>query len=162
MGQEEIGRRIGILYRRIHDFANPFCQRIGLTPLESIFLTSLFETEGLIQEDLSRQLAVDKSATARILKSLEAKGFITRLQSSADGRSKQVFPTAKALEYKDYLLSALASLLRSMTRGVDPADLATTLGTLEALASNLGRMTDLGVDAPPPPQGVRPRPRKPR
>lgn len=60
----------------------------------------LFEGDGISQEELSRDLVVDKAHTARAIKYLEEKGLVYSTIDSADRRKKNIFVTEKAEEIK--------------------------------------------------------------
>ena len=51
---------------------------------------------GISQKEVSRELNMDKGATARRVASLEQKGYLTRKANPDDGRSQQLFATEKA------------------------------------------------------------------
>lgn len=55
---------------------------------------------GLSQKDVSQQLNMDKGAVARRTANLEQKGYLTRTENPADGRSQLLYPTAKAEQLK--------------------------------------------------------------
>ncbi len=65
---------------------------------ELIFLATLSENEGINQEGLSAMLFVDKAATARSIKLLEAKELLIRIASKEDKRAKSLYLTDKGRE----------------------------------------------------------------
>lgn len=61
-------------------------------------LLCLSNNEGISQNDISRNLHVDKAGAARSLDKLEGLGFIKREEDKNDHRIKKVFLTDKAKE----------------------------------------------------------------
>jgi len=62
----------------------------------------LFLNEGLSQDELSRQMRVDKSYTARALAKLEKQGMVDRIPDPKEHRIKRVFlgPAAHRIEHE--------------------------------------------------------------
>lgn len=51
---------------------------------------------GISQKEAARLLNMDKGAVARRTANLEQKGYLTRTENPADGRSQLIYPTPKA------------------------------------------------------------------
>ncbi len=62
------------------------------------FILAICREPGRSQEELSRELCVNKSTVARNLNYLEKKGYIIRKPLPNDKRQFSVFPAEKALE----------------------------------------------------------------
>ncbi|MEA4859502.1 MAG: MarR family winged helix-turn-helix transcriptional regulator [Sphaerochaeta sp.] len=95
-----LARHLAILHRHNQRYLNQVLKPYSLTSGEVGFLMSLYQTEGQTQEELSAALVIDKAATARALKVLIDKGFVTRTQDEKDKRCNRIHLTehAKALE----------------------------------------------------------------
>ena len=59
---------------------------IDISPAQFSALVVIGANRGLSQADLASTLGIERARMARLLQRLEARGLITRLQSSADGR----------------------------------------------------------------------------
>ena len=94
-------RQISITYRCAMRFRENELADAGLAGCHTPYLTALYRHPGLSQEEISRQLNVNKSSVARQLAILEEKGYIRREPSPADRRLLLVYPTDKALDVKD-------------------------------------------------------------
>lgn len=134
---ERICRVFGVLHRHSLDFIGGFARELGIGAVDCIFLLFIFSNEGINQEQLSTLLAIDKSATAKAMKSLERSGFILRSQSAQDKRAKQVFSTDKARGIQPFIESNLKKYMEAATREVSPGDLDITLRTIEAVTNRL-------------------------
>ena len=59
------------------------------------FVLAICREEGRSQEEITRELCVNKSTVARNLNYLEEKGYITRIPLKNDKRQFSVYPTEK-------------------------------------------------------------------
>ena len=96
-------RQISITYRCAMRFRETELADTGLAGCQTPYLTALFRKPGISQEEISRQLNVNKSSVARQLAILEEKGYIRRQSSESDRRLLLVYPTDKALAIKERL-----------------------------------------------------------
>lgn len=96
-------RQISITYRCAMRFRENELADTGLAGCHTPYLTTLYRQPGISQEEMARQLNVNKSSVARQLAVLEEKGYVRREPSSADRRLLLVYPTDKALEVKERL-----------------------------------------------------------
>ena len=96
-------RQISITYRCAMRFRETELEDTGLAGCQTPYLTALFRQPGISQEEISRQLNVNKSSVTRQLAILEEKGYIRRQPSESDRRLLLVYPTDKALAVKERL-----------------------------------------------------------
>lgn len=96
-------RQIAITYRCAMRFRENELNDTGLAGCHTPYLTTLYRQPGISQEEMARQMSVNKSSVARQLAVLEEKGYVRREPSPADRRLLLVFPTEKALEVKERL-----------------------------------------------------------
>ena len=80
----------------------PFLDEIELTYTQYVAMMVLWEHERCSVKELGERLYLDSGTLSPLLKSLEAKGFITRSRSEEDERTVMVEPTqrGKALREK--------------------------------------------------------------
>ena len=93
-----VGRVLTRLARKCQIAVGNALQQYNLTAAEEPFLMSVLNNEGLSQEELTAFVGVDKAAASRTVRSLEEKGFLTRVQDPKDKRQNRVYPTDKARE----------------------------------------------------------------
>lgn len=96
-------RQISITYRCAMRFRENELEDTGLAGCHTPYLTTLYRQPGISQEEMARQLNVNKSSVARQLAVLEEKGYVRREPSETDRRLLLVYPTDKALEVKERL-----------------------------------------------------------
>ena len=69
----------------------------GLKGFHTGYLSRICNNPGISQDQLAKNMLVDKSTVARQAAVLEDSGFITRTPSARDKRVLQLYPTEKAL-----------------------------------------------------------------
>jgi DNA-binding MarR family transcriptional regulator len=69
--------------------------RFGLTPPRFYVLLHVSEEPGISSSDLSQKLLCDKSNVTRIVKGLEASGYLERRPHESDGRAQRLYLTAR-------------------------------------------------------------------
>ncbi|MCD8212052.1 MAG: MarR family winged helix-turn-helix transcriptional regulator [Oscillospiraceae bacterium] len=109
---QNLGRVIMPISRAITQEIAAVLKPFNLTPGERPFYLSLAERDGITQEMLTAEIRVDKSTTARMLQSLERKGFVERRCNPEDKRSKLIYMTKKGRDIYDDVLSALTAYNR--------------------------------------------------
>ena len=70
----------------------------GIGPCHHSYLLTIARRPGISQEELAKEICVNKSSVARNLANLENQGYIERKSSPQDKRVLQVYPTEKLLE----------------------------------------------------------------
>ncbi|BCG48251.1 Transcriptional regulator, MarR family [Citrifermentans bremense] len=82
-------------------------QPLGITPMQCLFLESLWGEDGLSVGDIGRRIALDTATLAGILDRLVNGGWVLRESDPADGRVARVYLTEKAREVIPQLCSAV-------------------------------------------------------
>ena len=67
---------------------------------ELMYIGSLYDQDGVTQDDLAREFCIDKAATARTIQTLEGKGLLLRKVDENDRRAKRIYLTPKVEKYK--------------------------------------------------------------
>lgn len=100
--------------------------RISAEDLQSshyAFVLVVCREPGRSQEDLARELCVNKSTVARNINYLEEKGYVTRTPLPHDKRQYAVFPTEKATTVLPQIRAASAEWMQLLSEGISPAEL---------------------------------------
>lgn len=71
-----------------------------LTAPQAFMLRAVLDRPGMLQSELSKELSIARATATRALDGLEAKHFITRSSTAADGREVSIKPTAAAIQLK--------------------------------------------------------------
>nr|WP_314464249.1 MarR family transcriptional regulator [uncultured Clostridium sp.] len=129
-----IARYNGIFNRQTQAYITAALVSKNISYSEGILLMNLYDKEGINQEELSSKLHIDKAATARSIKSLEKKGYITREVKSKDRRVKKLYLTDYAISQKEYFSSLIRKWEEFITEGVDTEALTKFSEVLQVMA----------------------------
>ena len=88
-------REIGIIARALDSIANIEFRDIDLARGQYLYLVRIAENPGIIQEELSDLLKVDRSTVARSVKKLESKGLLEQWPATNNRKNKEWFVTEK-------------------------------------------------------------------
>lgn len=131
--------------RRLHNLIFRRLQRMSGSRggrgyrLQGMIIAYLCEKpdERICQKDLEAEFFVRGSTMAEALNQLEAAGYIERRTSDDDRRLKIVRPTLKATEAYAGMEDHIRTMEESLTRGVDPRDLAVYFEVVDKICNNL-------------------------
>ena len=131
--------------RRLHNLIFRRLQRMSGSRggrgyrLQGMIIAYLCErpSERICQKDLEAEFFVRGSTMAEALNQLEAAGYIERRTSDDDRRLKIVRPTLKATEAYAGMEDHIRTMEESLTRGVDPRDLAVYFEVVDKICNNL-------------------------
>lgn len=143
-----VGKMIALLARKNQSYLSGVLSKYNLTAAEQPFFMELQHRADVTQEELTALVCVDKAATARAVKSLEEKGFLTREQDAADRRQNRVRATDKALRLGAVVREELERFNRQLTRGIPPEELAIIRSGLERMERNLAQLAEQRGKAP--------------
>ncbi len=105
--RQVMGGRPGFLVRRLHQIADALyfeeCKTKNITPVQFGVLTALSMNPWLDQKAIGRELALDRTTTAEVLKRLEEKGLIERRVNPEDRRSRLSVITKQGLKVMNAL-----------------------------------------------------------
>ena len=88
------------------------------------FLLAICREPGRSQEDLARELCVNKSTVARNINYLEEKGYVTREPLPQDKRQFSVFPTLKAQQVLPQIRFISNEWMNQLSEGISQEELA--------------------------------------
>lgn len=117
---KSIGRMITLLSRKCQRYLSWKLSKYNLTAAEQPFFMVLRNCEGITQDELTAMVCVDKSATARAVKSLEEKGFLIRVQDKNNRRQNRLYPTDKAKRISGSVEQELSHFNDLMIQGIFP------------------------------------------
>ncbi len=128
--------QISTIYRKFQIFVNDELNQHNVNASEVPYLVGLlFYGDGILQDELSKATKIDKAATSRALRSLEAKKFIYRAESSHSNRHKQVFLTETGKALKPHFEAALNKWSEILFSNLSEAEKQITINCLYKMAS---------------------------
>lgn len=131
---EDMRIYISVLYRQFQIYINNNTKDLQISASEYIFLMEMYKNDNMSQEQLSKNLIIDKSATARAIKSLEEKEYIIRKKDDNDKRTNRIKLTQKGIEIKDRLSNLLEEWNNEITSDIDKNLLNTVIDTINKMS----------------------------
>ena len=102
------------------------CSRISAADLQSChyaYILVVCRMPGSSQEDLARELCVNKSTVARNINYLEEKGYVARSPLPQDKRQYSVYPTQKAQSILPQIRVASLEWMTLLSEGISRDEL---------------------------------------
>ena len=90
------GTYISVLMRQLNLFFGHELSDVEITASELMYLSQLYNRDGLTQEEMAAVITVDKAATTRTIQGMEEKGLVRREAHEENYRAKRVYLTDKA------------------------------------------------------------------
>lgn len=140
--EKSIARMITLLARKSQTYIGNSLNPYNLTAAEQPFFMALQHYEGLTQEELTAIVCVDKAATARAVKSLEKKGYLTRIQDEQDKRQNRIYPTDLTKQLGPAVRTELLRFNDLLTQGIDAQSLDLVFAALEKMEENFATIFD--------------------
>ncbi len=97
-------REIGIIARALDSIANIEFRDLDLARGQYLYLVRIAEQPGMIQEELSEVLKVDRSTVARSVKKLEERGLIQQRPRGENLKTKEWELTEKGKQIYPFIL----------------------------------------------------------
>ena len=123
--------------------------RISATDLQTghyAFALAICRSPGRSQEDLARELCINKSTVARNLNCLEERGYISRTPLPSDRRQLAVHPTDKMLAVLPEIRSASVRWMELLSEGIPDPELQTFNSVLERMEKRAREIIEGGDD----------------
>ncbi|MBO8165516.1 MAG: MarR family transcriptional regulator [Brevibacillus sp.] len=130
-----LGCWVSILHRYGHNYISSQLKQYGIEKGEYLYLFALYDNEGIIQDDLARQLNVDKGSTAKALDKLEKKGLVVRT-SNRDRRSNNIFLTEKAHSLKPRIVAVISEWTEVLSSGMTEQQRETAFALFQKMFEN--------------------------
>ena len=86
----DILREIGMIDRALDSIANIEFKQIDLARGQYLYVVRIYEHPGIISEQLSNLIKVDRTTIARAVKKLEKSGFIERKSDPTNKKIKRL------------------------------------------------------------------------
>ena len=105
------------------------------------YVLTICREPGRSQEDIARELCVNKSTAARNVNYLEEKGYVSRLPLPQDKRQFSVFPTEKARQVLPEIKAASAEWMTRLSEGIAQEELDIFVSVLQRMQEKAREMT---------------------
>ena len=100
----DILREIGMIDRALDSIANIEFKQIDLARGQYLYVVRIYEHPGIISEQLSNLIKVDRTTIARAVKKLEKNGFIERKNDPTNKKIKRLYVTEKGRKIYPFII----------------------------------------------------------
>ncbi|CEN76403.1 MarR family transcriptional regulator [[Clostridium] sordellii] len=118
-------RSTSLLRKNYANFVNKSLSNSDITLSEFAYLKEVVNCDGIAQDELIRNLSIDKAAATRIAQSLEKKEIIKRVRNENNKRFFNVFLTDEGHEYADFIKQTLSDFYNVLNNEVSSSDMKT-------------------------------------
>lgn len=129
-------RSTSLLRKNYANFVNKSLSNSDITLSEFAYLKEVVNCDGIAQDELIRNLSIDKAAATRIAQSLEKKEVIQRIRNENNKRFFNVFLTDKGHEYADFIKQTLSDFYNVLNNEVSSSDMKTFMTIFKKINSN--------------------------
>lgn len=114
--------------------------KYNITAAEQPFFMALQRCERVTQEELTAMVCVDKAVTTRVVKSLEGKGYLTRVKDTQDRRQNRIYPTTLTRELGAAVQKDLLMFNDAVTQGISGEELEVVQKALIKMEENMVKL----------------------
>ncbi|CEO06685.1 MarR family winged helix-turn-helix transcriptional regulator [Paraclostridium sordellii] len=129
-------RSTSLLRKNYANFVNKSLSNSDITLSEFAYLKEVVNCDGIAQDELIRNLSIDKAAATRIAQSLEKKEIIQRIRNENNKRFFNVFLTDEGHEYADFIKQTLSDFYNVLTNEVSSSDMKTFMTIFKKINGN--------------------------
>lgn len=115
-------------------------KKYNITAAEQPFFMALQRCEGVTQEELTAMVCVDKAVTTRVVRSLEEKGYLTRVRDTQDRRQNRIYPTTLTRELGTAVQKDLLMFNDAVMQGISGEELEVIQKALIKMEANLAEL----------------------
>lgn len=142
--KESLSYRVCRLFRLSSCILDRRLASLGLWHGQVPYIITLVEEEGRTQNELAGIIRVNRAATARILKNMEAAGLVRREENPQNRREKLVYPTDKSRALADQLVAILDSYNEDIFEGFTDEERGVVLKLMDRALNNAQAVADGG------------------
>lgn len=106
---------LSTIYRKVNLWKNEKSLPYGVTAAQVPIVILACQENGISQNDVVEQLALEKSVVAKSVGKLIEAGFLTRKTNAKDKRAYDLLPTEKAFEIYPHLVGQGQECMRRLT-----------------------------------------------
>lgn len=115
----KLSKFTGSIYRSTQAYTNEILKEFGLTSGSYPFLLTLCSNDGINQNQISRELDIDKAMSAREIKKLIRLDYVKKEMDQEDARACKLYLTEKGRSLIPRICGMMNSWNDTITRGLD-------------------------------------------
>jgi MarR family transcriptional regulator, organic hydroperoxide resistance regulator len=111
----------------------------NLAPEQNLIMMMLWKKDGLSPNEIAVELHKDKANIARMIASLEKKGFIERVGELSDKRTFKVHLTHEGKRLEQFVVPVLQETHQTIMAGISPEQFVELQDLFTKMMNNIGR-----------------------
>ncbi|MEC0231024.1 MarR family winged helix-turn-helix transcriptional regulator [Paenibacillus alba] len=123
-------------FRNACNYLDQRLEEQGVTNSQLGVLIILWEQEGLTQKDMVQILGIQPASMTFLLRGLEVKNMISRVQDKVDTRINRIYVTEKGLSIKQACLAIVEEGEKMIRQGFSEQEIALMLHWMKRVDSN--------------------------
>ena len=124
------------LYRYTQSYTDEALAKFQLSSGTYPFLLKLYHNEGISQNQISKELNVDKAMSARSIKRLIELGYISKEENEEDNRAYRLFLTDKAKNIVPDIINEINKWIDIITEDISDIEKEQVINFLEKILNN--------------------------
>ena len=136
--RDELDSLVSFIRQKHKEFMVSKLQPLGIkTSSRGSVLYAVYENEGLVQEDISSRLSMDKAFVTRELNALGDMGLIKRLKDPQDHRRNHIFLTDDGRELGESIVKIEEEWVKMAYAGFSAKEFSAMKNFSERISSNI-------------------------
>lgn len=131
-----IGRHISLVYRAQQIFFAQKTQTVDISGGQLSFVFSLYGNPGCSQDEVAKNLELDKTTVTRAVSKMEKSGIITRKRDEHDHRIIRLYLTEKGNILHDELKNVSKEWFDTLIKGMSEQDVNELIRLLMIVSEN--------------------------
>lgn len=141
-----IGHKTAAVYRNMQHLLSGRLSDMDIKNGQYDFFYVISLKEGISQKQLSGHLHIGKSTTAKAVKTLIQKGYISKRKDEKDGRMERLYLTALGRSCAPAVARIFKDNIRIATQGLTTTEIDCAMEVMEKILDNLVRENALSPD----------------
>ncbi|MFV0559590.1 MAG: MarR family winged helix-turn-helix transcriptional regulator [Enterococcus sp.] len=133
----EVLREIGTIARALDSLSNIEFKNMQLSRGQYLYLVRISENPGIIQEELSEMLKVDRATVSKAIQKLEKKEFVVRVNDENNKKIKRLYLTEQGQQLYPVIIRENIYSTKTALEGLDEKEVEQFLTTLVKVRKNI-------------------------
>lgn len=142
MPLDNIGVFIHTIDLEITNYVNSRLASYKLTSEQNLIMALLWEQEGISQNEISAKLNKDKASVARMVSTLEKKGYLKRNVCPSDRRSVEIYLTERGRQLGDAVIPINEEIIQVISSGMADEEIVELKKLLMKIRNNVNQFEE--------------------
>ncbi|RKD33248.1 hypothetical protein BET01_14555 [Lacrimispora algidixylanolytica] len=142
----KLSKYTGGIYRCTQAYMSDILKPYGLSSASCPYLLALYHEDGVNQNQLSKELSVDKAMSARELKKLMDQGYVKKEVDKKDIRAYKLYLTEEGKSLVPDIRKEMINWNRTITRGLDEEEKDELMRMLDVVLIKAKQIRNLKKD----------------